>query len=118
MITHLFIHAWDDAGNGFNKRVTVGHGDSGLIIDLGWPVQYYVEDVLETIDDPERLKVTGGKYYIDAGGANHKGHPVYIHRLDMKVLCVGLKETYDGKGNPIVPTESVVPTDDAGTNQD
>lgn len=78
----LKIIAWDDDGNKFTKTVKLDFMDSGLIIDLGWPVRYYVKDVLPAIDD------RSGPVCIDGAGLNHKGAPVYIDRDEFKKILL------------------------------
>lgn len=75
----LDITAYDEAGNTFPKKVTVIDGESGLVVDFGWPVRYYV------------VAMTRGYPYdndwcIDAMGRNHKYSSVFVKKEDINAM--------------------------------
>lgn len=74
------IESWDDAGNRWLRNVTSRKSESGVVLDLGWPVVYRVSDLLEITDEDV-------PFCIDLGGRNHLGHPVYVDSCELKRLA-------------------------------
>lgn len=81
------IKATDTAGNEFEKNISIGMGDQGIMYDLGWPVAYYLDERhIHYLNNNEKL-------CIDAGGANHKGLPVYVKCSDIRDALNSLAAT-------------------------
>jgi len=71
------VEARDPKGNIFIKNVRLVQGKDGLVIDFGWPCQYYVKDI-------ERHYPFKKPLCIDSGGRNHNGFgPVTVSARDM-----------------------------------
>ena len=66
------IKAMDEIGNLFYKPISLIQTPEGLVVDLGFPNRYYVSDIRNA-----HLGIAD-KFYIDAMGRNHKGHPTYL----------------------------------------
>jgi len=78
----MIVEAFDSQGRKFQKEVKLTTLDSRSILDFGWPVQYYVEDMVK--DYPFKKDLC-----IDMMGKNHAGFgtgPVCISKEDMNKI--------------------------------
>lgn len=68
--------ATDTQGNVFHKKVRIHRDYERPVVDFGWPVEYYANDLVKDYpyDRPMR---------IDIGGRNHRGFPVEISANEM-----------------------------------
>jgi hypothetical protein len=79
LIKEIRITAYDEVGHTFEKKVTIDQGESGAILDFGWPCRYYIEDLMYTYPFKRDL-------CIDAGGLNHRGSAVWVKKDDVNML--------------------------------
>lgn len=64
------IIATDEEGNTFKKTIVFIDQPNGIVVSLGFPCQWYIDDIKEPPHAGD------DKMYIDACGRNHKGSPV------------------------------------------
>jgi len=80
------IIATDEKGNTFVKRLKLRSGDSGTIVSLGFPCEWYLEDI-------KTPPIAGdNKMLVDIGGRNHKGSPVYVSHKELIEAVEALQE--------------------------
>ena len=79
MKTTIDITAYDEDGNKFTKSVVVDRGDGGPILDFGWPVRYYILDLMHNYPFDHDI-------CIDGGGLNHRRSPVWVKKDDANML--------------------------------
>lgn len=75
----IYIDAFDKAGNTFTKDVKAISLRGKPLIDFGFPVRYYVEDILPDYPLDKDL-------CIDAMGRNHKDSSVYVKAEDVNAI--------------------------------
>jgi len=114
------INAFDEEGRSFRKEPTIRSGsveleeldpDSssakygyyGRVIDFGWPVEYYINALLQEYPYEHAL-------CIDAGGRNHLGSAVYIPAEDLNRILADLPETKNPLPKPNRDVEVVLMT--------
>lgn len=96
------VIARDEVGNTFTKDVSFRDGQYGVIVSLGFPVEYYVEDLLA--HPPQ----DGDKLWLDAMGRNHKGSPVWCSFAEVINIYHAYKAEND-KENTLLPTSDADP---------
>lgn len=72
------ITTYDENENVFEKEVTfisIDHNER-ILISFGFPLEFNINDLLNDYPFNKPL-------YIDAGGRNHKGSPVYVRAEDI-----------------------------------
>jgi len=79
-LTQILVKAYDEEGNEFPKKVTIDADVANdPILDFGWPVRYYIRDLLYGYPFESDI-------CIDAGGLNHRRSPTYIKTEDINML--------------------------------
>jgi hypothetical protein len=76
------VEAFDSKGNRFEKEVKLTTLDGRSILDFGWPVEYYAEDLVKHYPFEK-------EFCIDMMGKNHAGFgtgPVCISKEDMNKI--------------------------------
>jgi len=68
----MTITATDETGNTFEKRLKLKLSDSGTIVSLGGPLQWYLHDIVSA--EPPN----DNKFFIDLGGRHHKNFPTWV----------------------------------------
>jgi len=76
------IEVQDKDGNTFNKHVRLIFRDGKAILSFGWPIEYDLDDLSSWVSARDQ----GVRFYLDAGGRNHYGSPVFITYDKLKVL--------------------------------
>ena len=80
------IIATDEKGNTFIKLLEIRPEDSGTIVSLGFPCEWYLEDI-------KTPPIAGAdKMWVDIGGRNHKGSPVYVSHRELIEAVEALQE--------------------------
>lgn len=73
----MHIIATDTLGNNYRKEIELIQRERGLVVSLGYPIQWYLTHVESVI--PEH----GGRFYIDVAGRSHRGQPVFVDHADL-----------------------------------
>jgi hypothetical protein len=81
------IIATDEAGNTFSKEVSLSKREHGLVVSLGSPCSWYLNDI--------KIPPINDKMYIDAAGRNHRSYPVYISYEKLMAIVEELEKRYN-----------------------
>jgi hypothetical protein len=100
------IIARDELGHEFAKTVEIIDNENGTIVSLGFPCQWYFKDIKHEPRDGS------DKMYIDAGGRNHRGSPVYVSHSELmsivkKLTCPCTSCQAEEEPTYQSPTESI-----------